>query len=118
MDRLDEKILTKIFLSIDCLNELLKMSMVCHQWRKIIMTKDFFQKRFINLREKSLINHWNFNKISNKYFCQGCVQHDICFLGSCLLFDARSSLIIPLNNCQSKQYSISLWVKHKNLFEK
>jgi hypothetical protein len=112
MNRLDEKILSEIFLYIDCLNELLRISMVCRQWRKIIFEKDFIQKRFIHRRRKYLINHWKFDKILNEHLQTGHIQQDICFLGSCLLFDAHSSIRIPLKNCQSEQFSISIWVKN------
>lgn len=118
MNRLNEEILKKIFLFIDCLNDLLKISMVCHQWRNIIIKKEFFQKRFLKRRQKYLIYHWKFDKISNNYKSHGHFQHDICFLGSCLLFDAHSSLIIPLNNCSSQQFSISFWVKKGKYFKK
>jgi hypothetical protein len=113
MNRLDEKILREIFIYFDCLNELLRISMVCRQWRTIIMGKDFIEKRFIHRRQKYLINHWKFDKIpnfafdskklinSNEYFQTGHLQQDICFLGSCLIFDAHSSITIPLNNYQS-----------------
>ncbi len=128
MERLDEKILCKIFLLFDCLNELLRISMVCRQWRKIILGKDFLQKRFIHRREKYLIHHWKFDRISNfafdsnqkqnsnKYFQTGHLKQDICFLGSCLIFDAHSSITIPLENSQSQRFSISVWVKTKEFY--
>jgi hypothetical protein len=124
MNRLDEKILSEIFLYFDSFNELLKISMVCRQWRKILIGKDFIQKRFICRRREYLIHHWKFDKISNfafdsnkflnrnQYFQTGHLQQDICFLGSCLIFNAHSSITIPLKNCQSKQFSISVWVKN------
>jgi hypothetical protein len=113
MNRLDQKVLSKIFLYFNDFNELLQISMVCCQWRKIIFGKDFIQKRFINRRRKYLINHWKFDEILNEYFQTGHIQQDICFLGSCLLFDAHSSITIPLQNCQSEQFSISVWVTNQ-----
>jgi hypothetical protein len=108
MERLDEKILCEIFLEFDCFNELLRISMVCHQWRKIIIGKDFLRKRFIRRRKKYLIHHWKFDRMTNlafdshqrinQYFQTGHLIQDICFLGSCLIFDAHSSITIPLNN--------------------
>jgi hypothetical protein len=121
MNRLNEKILIEIFLHIDSLDELLRVSSVCRQWRKIILAKDFFQNRFVYRRNQYLIKHWKFDKIlnvphhSNNYFERGYIQQEKCFLGSCLLFDAHSSLTIPLKNCQSEQFTISLWVKKTKL---
>jgi hypothetical protein len=124
MERLDEKILCRIFLEIDCLNELFEISMVCRQWRMIIIGKEFFQKRFISRRRKYLIHHWKFERLSNlafdfhqeinQYFQTGHLIQDISFIGSCLIFDAHSSITIPLKNQQSEQYSISVWVKNKH----
>lgn len=123
MDRFDQTILCQIFLHVDCLNDLLRISMVCRQWRTIIMEKDFLQKRFLQRRIKYLIYHWKFNDHCNfawnsnenmkidKYYQTGHLQQDICFLGSCLLFDAHSSMTIPLHRFSSEQFSISLWVR-------
>ena len=127
MERLDEKILSKIFLEFDCLNELLEISMVCRQWRMIIIQKEFFRKRFDHRRGKYLIHHWKFDRLSNfafdshreinQYFQTGHLIQDISFIGSCLIFDAHSSITIPLKSQPTEQYSISVWVKIKIGFE-
>lgn len=123
MERLDQTILSKIFLDVDYLKDLLRISMVCRQWRTIIMEKSFLQKRFLQRRDKYLMYHWKFNDNFNfawnsnekmkidKYYQTGHLQQDICFLGSCLLFDAHSSITIPLHRCLSERFAISLWVR-------
>jgi hypothetical protein len=120
MNNLDEKILSTVFGCIDDLNVLLRISCVCRDWRKLIIEKDFIQKRFIDRRCRYLVNHWKFDNIfnlgfnqtinTNKYFQKGFIQREKCFLGYCLVFDAHSSITIPLNNYQSEQFSISIWV--------
>ena len=124
MNTLDEKVLSEIFLCFESLHELLRVSSVCRRWREIIIGKEFFQKRFIHRRDRYLINHWKFDNISNlsfdlkstrntdEYYQRGDLQQEKCFLGSCLVFDAHSLLSIPLDNCQSEQFSISVWVKN------
>lgn len=87
------------------------------------MNKDFLQKRFLHRRKKYLIYHWKFHENTNltlnsnrtmkidKSYQTGQLQQENCFLGSCLIFDAHSSLTIPLNISPSEQFSISIWVR-------
>ena len=126
MKEFDQTILARIFFHVDSFKDLLRISMVCRQWRNIIIEKDFLQKRFLRRQRKYFIYHWKFNESSNlalnsnrrmkidKFYQTGHLQQDTCFLGSCLIFDAHSSMTIPLDSSpSSEQFSISVWVRHQ-----